>query len=198
MGSTRIDNRRDILLLLLYSPGVRDEPNEPIVGRTRLVKMLFLFKAEALQHFRSGTGINEDNFYDFFAWNFGPFSSQVYDDLTFFTLRGFIEAEDTAEDPLPESAAEWQRWLTSSTADDEEDAFSSYEEQEFRLTERGLVFTNQLHQRLTSSQRKVLKEFKARLVRAPLRSILRYVYENYPEQIDRSEIKERILGAGGD
>ena len=92
MTPKRIDNRRDILLLLLYSPGVQDETNEPIVGRTRLVKMLFLFKTEAFKHFRGGTALNESEFYQFFPWNFGPFSSQVYDDLTFFTLRGFIEA----------------------------------------------------------------------------------------------------------
>lgn len=194
MGSKRIDNRRDILLLLLYSPGVYDEINEPIVGRTRLVKMLFLFKAEALQHFRSGTDINEENFYDFFAWNFGPFSSQVYDDLTFFTLRGFIEAEDTAEDALPESAAEWQRWLTSSNADDEEDGFSSYEEQQFRLTDKGVMFAAQLYDGLSHTQRKLLKQFKERLNRTPLRAILRYVYEKYPDQIERSQITEQVLG----
>ena len=194
MGSKRIDNRRDILLLLLYSPGVDDKINEPIVGRTRLVKMLFLFKTEALQHFRSGTEINEDNFYDFFPWNFGPFSSQVYDDLTFFTLRGFIDAEDTPEDALTESAAEWQRWLTSSNADDEEDGFSSYEEQQFRLTEKGVKFAAQLYDGLSHTQGKLLKQFKERLNRTPLRAILRYVYEKYPDQIERSQIAEHVLG----
>ena len=77
MTPNRIDNRRDIMLLLLYSPGVQNETNEPIVGRTRLVKMLFLFKTEALKHFRSGTALNESEFYQFFPWNFGPFSSQA-------------------------------------------------------------------------------------------------------------------------
>ena len=197
MGSKRIDNRRDILLLLLYSPGVLDEVNERIVGRTRLVKMLFLFKTEALQHFRSGTEINEDNFYHFFAWNFGPFSSQVYEDLTFFTLRGFIEAEDTLEDALPESAAEWHRWLTSSAPGEDDDSFVSYEEQQFRLTDKGVKFGAQLFDVLSGTQKKLLKQFKERLNRMPLRAILRYVYEKYPHQIERSQIKEHVLGHRG-
>jgi hypothetical protein len=197
MEPKRIDNRRDILLLLLYAPGVHDEINEPIVGRTRLVKMLFLFKTEALQHFRSGTEINEQNFYDFFAWNFGPFSSQVYDDLTFFSLRGFIEAQETTEDALPESAEEWHRWLTSSTPDNEDDSFVSYEEQQFRLTEKGMKFAEQLYDRLNHAQRKLLREFKGHLNGTPLRAILRYVYKNYPDQIERSQIKEQVLGRRG-
>jgi len=197
---TRIDNRRDILLLLLYSPGIRDEYNEPIVGRTRLIKILFLFKTEALKHFRAGTDVTDTNFYDFFPWDFGPFSSQVYDDLMFFTLRGFIESQDTREDTLPESAAEWQRWLTSSAANDEndDDTFSSYEEQQFQLTERGVNFTAPLYEQLEPPQKTLLREFKARLSRAPLRAVLKYVYEKYPDQIVRSRITEQVLGAGND
>jgi hypothetical protein len=55
----KINNRRDVLLLLLYSPGKRGAINEPIVGRTRLVKMLFLFSKEGLPQYRKGTEINE-------------------------------------------------------------------------------------------------------------------------------------------
>ena len=194
MGSKPIDNRRDVLLLLLYSPGMQKDVNEPIVGRTRLVKMLFLFKVEALPHFRAGTELDDESFYDFFPWNFGPFSSQVYDDLMFFTLRGFVEAEDAKEDTLPESAAEWQRWLTSSAPDDEDDSFTSYEEQQFRLTEKGVAFSGQLFNGLSVPQKRLLKQFKERLSRAPLRAILRYVYEKYPDQIERSQIREQVLG----
>ena len=50
----KLNNRKDILLLLLYSPGKTGKFNEPIVGKTRLIKMLFLFKKEALSHFSRG------------------------------------------------------------------------------------------------------------------------------------------------
>lgn len=194
MAAKSIDNRRDILLLLLYAPGLGEAVNEPIVGRTRLMKMLFLFKEEALQHFRRGTEITEENFYEFFPWNFGPFSRQVYDDLTFFTLRGFIETLETSEDTLPESAAEWEAWVKSSKGGTEEEGIVDYREQALRLTERGEDFAEGLFSSLTGAQKRLLREFKARLSGTPLRALLRYVYEKYPDQTKESEIKERVLG----
>ena len=195
MPEQKVDNRRDVLLLLLYSPGKKGEFNEPITGRTRLVKMLFLFREEGLKHFRRGTKIDEHDFYEFFPWNFGPFSRQVYDDLTFFTLRGFIEAQETTEDPLPQSAAEWEEWLTSSGMDPEDYLRLDYSEEAFRLTERGRRFTESLYATLSDNQRRFLREFKRRLTGAAVRAIVRYVYENYPEYTTRSEIKEQVLDA---
>lgn len=196
MSGDTIKNRRDILLLLLYSPGCEESPNEPISGRTRLVKMLFLFKQEVLEHFKRGTEIDEDNFYEFFPWDFGPFSRQVYDDLTFFTLRGFIKAELSTEDTLPESAAEWEMWLTSSTSYSERDEITDYNEQSFRLADRGITFASGLYASLSKAQQRQLREFKKRLSQAPLRAILKYVYESYPEQTTRSQIRGQVLGSG--
>lgn len=191
----KVNNRKDILLLLLYSPGQTDEPNQPIVGRTRLVKMLFLFKTEVLEHFKRGTEINEHNFYDFFPWNFGPFSTEVYDDLAFFELRGFIKCSGRTEETLPESAAEWEMWLSASRADIASEAISEYEEEEFQLTEKGEEFAAQLYATLSTNQKKLLKEFRAQTTLTPLRGLLRYVYENYPEQTTRSEIREEVVGS---
>jgi len=195
----QINNRRDILLLLLYSPGKTDQPNEPIIGRTRLVKMLFLFREEALPYFRKGTevSIDEKNFYLFFAWNFGPFSREVYDDLTFFTYHGFIEQKDTEEEALPESAAEWEKWLTMSRPDSSEENLFEYDEQVFSLTDRGVTFTRRLYEQLSAEQKRLLREFKARIVKAPLRALLQYVYKNYESMTIKSKIREEVLGERG-
>lgn len=191
----KINNRRDILLLLLYSPGKSEEPNRPIIGRTRLVKMLFLFKEEALPDFRKGTEIDEKNFYEFFPWNFGPFSSQVYDDLKFFELRGFIERQDSGEDAIPESAAEWEMWLSSSLTDASEDSYSEYQEEQFRLAEAGVRFVEtHLYNALSSAQKRLLRDFRARIEAVPLRAILSYVYKNYQEFTEKSKIREQIVG----
>ncbi|MCK4874066.1 MAG: hypothetical protein KAS72_15190 [Phycisphaerales bacterium] len=192
----RIDNRRDILLLLLYSPGVCNQPNEPVVGSTRLVKMLFLFREEVLPQFRKGTKIDSQNFYQFFPWWFGPFSRQVYDDLNFFILRDFIQADESDEDTLPQSLGEWELWLSGSSGADDESAIVDYVEHEYCLTDRGLRFTAALYEQLTANQRKTLCTFKKRMLQAPLRSILKYVYERYPDQIERSEIKDQVLNSG--
>lgn len=191
----KIDNRRDILLLLLYSPGRKPEVNEPIQGRTRLVKMLFLFREEALEHFRRGTAIDAKNFYEFFPWNFGPFSRQVFDDLNFFTLRGYIQSRQSAEETLPESAAEWAEWVQSAECE-EDDEVSEYEEQEFLLTEaRGVPYAASLFALLSTEQRRLLREFKSRTTRIHLRALLEYVYKNYESQTTKSLIRDQVLGS---
>jgi uncharacterized protein len=189
-----LNNRRDILLLLLFSPGVGDATNEPIAGRTRLTKMLFLFREEALQHFRAGTSISAANFYEFFPWDFGPFSRQVYDDLLFFTLRGFVEASvASSDDVLPEEAAEWEKWTqTNDLASSEDD--NDFQEESFRLTDKGAAFAKELYGQLSAPQQKLLREFKIRTTRVQLRALLQYVYSNYPDQIVKSKIREQVLG----
>jgi len=196
MASRRVDNRKDILLLLLYSPGQGDDPNERIAGRTRIVKMMFLFKQEALPHFRRGTAIDEENFYQFFPWDFGPFSQQVYDDLTFFTLRGFIDVSEAEEEGLPESAAEWHEWLSTSGIGADASEAEEYYEEIFALTLKGTQFAASLYESLSATQRRLLKEFKSRLNGTPLRAILRYVYQRYPAMIEESKIREQVLGRG--
>jgi uncharacterized protein YwgA len=190
---TKLNNRKDILLLLLYAPGKTEKLNEPIVGKTRLIKMLFLFKKEALQHFCRDTEISAENFYEFFPWNFGPFSSQVYDDLMFFILRGFIASSVAHQEGLPESEEEWEKWLDESGTSEIPQEIDPYEEETFVLTDTGIKFTKQIYDSLSQSQQKLLKEFKSRLSAAPLRAILRYVYETYPEEISSSIIKEEVL-----
>lgn len=194
MPNDRVDNRKDVLLLLLYSPGKTERVNEPISGRTRLVKMLFLFREEVLKDFRKGTEITEENFYEFFPWNFGPFSTQVHDDLDFFILHGFIEAQPSREETLPESAAEWEMWLNSSRADSSDDPVAEYEEQEFQLSPKGLAFARTLYDLLSGAQQRLLKQFKKKLVSIPLRGLLKYVYDKYEVYATKSRIQERITG----
>jgi hypothetical protein len=190
-----LNNRKDFLLLLLYSPGATDSINEPVMGRTRLTKMIFLFREEALAHFKSGTSVTEANFYQFFAWDFGPFSKDVYDDLLFFLLRDFIVAEATkGEEGLPEEAAEWNKWRTENNDVETNEDAPYFQPEFFRLTERGVEFTSGLYSQLSQNQQKLIKEFKSRTQRASLRALLQYVYKNYPAQIEKSKIREQILG----
>ncbi len=161
--------------------------------------MLFLFREEALPNFRKGIDLLPDRFYEFFPWNYGPFSRDIYDDLEFFTLRGFIERGTSNEETLPESAAEWTKWLRLTEADLDANSMSEYMEQEFRLTQdRGVPFAAALYKLLNSEQRKLLREFKARTSRIHLRALLEYVYRNYERMTTRSVIRKDILGDDGD
>ncbi len=190
-----INNRKDILLLLLYSPGKGDSFNEPISGRTRLMKMLFIFQHEVWPVFKKNIEINSDDIYQFIPWLFGPFSREVYDDITFFMLRDFIESSPSQEILIEEALSE-QEW--------EEDASGinfmlgtekcgEYQEEEFKLTKKGEDYTSELYKTLSKSQCKLLKEFKNRTSTTPLRAILQYVYKKYPEHKKKSTIKEKVL-----
>ena len=187
----KIDNRKDYILLLLYSESVRKRVNEPIVGRTRLTKMLFLFKEELLEKFRHDQN-GTIAFYEFFPWSFGPFSSQVYDDLKFFQLRDFICSIDDDSETSPESVAEWE--FASELEDSSDSNFTEYVEQRFTLTEKGCRFAEQLYADLSANQRNLLREFKSRTSTVPLRALLKYVYSEYPDQTTKSKIKESVLG----
>lgn len=194
-----IDNRRDILLLLLYAPGIEGRINEPIEGRTRIVKMLFVFRKEVLEKFRSKSDLSEKDFYEFFAWNFGPFSTQVYDDLTFFQLRGFIDSDRGTREHefLDESAQEWAAWrnATGLGDDDPDNDLLEFTEEAFKLSSKGVSWVEKnLWVALDESQRTMLISFKKKFVSAPLRSILRYVYSEYPEMTAKSTIKDSVLG----
>lgn len=187
----KIDNRKDYLLLLLYSAGAQGHINEPVVGRTRLVKMLFLFRKEVLDRFQRGD-LSDIPFYEFYPWFFGPFSKQVYDDLKFFHLRGFVDERDKDEETSPESVAEWEHLVE--LEDNNDWTFTEYVEQEFYLTEKGCRFASKLYNQLSSSQKHILRDFKARTSTVPLRALLKYVYSQYPEATAKSKIRDDVLG----
>ena len=195
----KIDNRKDFLLLLLYSKGRTDSFNESIIGRTRIVKMMFLFMKEVLKHFREDTQVNEDNFYQFFPWHFGPFSQDVYDDITFFNFIGYLKIENSQDKKILESYNEWRRWLDEASLDETASIEStslfqinnSYEES-FTLTPEGEKYAKKLYDSLTSNQKELLMNFKLRLVSAPLRGILNYVYKSYPRMTAKSKIKHNL------
>ena len=194
-NKSAINNRKDILLLLLYSPGVTEKYNEPIKGRTRILKMLFIFKEEILKYFKKNNDINDDNFYEYFPWNFGPFSSQVYDDITFFLLRGFIITRDSDGDVLPEAVLEERHWqfISGIQSSDIQNEYQEFTEEEFLLTDKGEEFTKEkLYSYLSDSKKNLLKSFKRKLNSASLRAIIHYVYKRYPKMSKNSQIKSHL------
>ena len=195
MVEKKIDNRRDILLLMLYTPGSINKINVPIVGRTRLVKMLFLFKEEVLDQFIKDTNLDLEKYYEFIPWHFGPFSANVYNDLRFFELREFIFVEFSKEETLSEAAEEWVMWLLTANSLDTQNQYSEYEEVSFNLTKKGCSFVeNELYSHLSRNQKKILQYFRGKYEGVPLRAILKYVYEKYPDFSKTSLIRDEVVG----
>lgn len=74
------------ILLLLYSPGVYDKVNEPIIGSLRLMKGLFLMSQEV--------GIKNLPPYKFEAYLYGPCSTKVYRHIDGLKMHGAINEQE--------------------------------------------------------------------------------------------------------
>lgn len=185
-----IDNRKDILLLLLYAPGKEKIINEPITGRTRLTKMIFLFQKEWLSLFKKNIKMQDDEFYNFFPWNYGPFSKEIYEDLSFFHLRKFISKKPSEEEATIEAASEWSEWIS---INEEQESATEFSEDTFSLDEKGLNFTKSMYESLSDDQKNLIEKFKSETQRLSLRALLKYVYSKYPDFTEKSKIKDEIL-----
>ena len=177
-----IDNRKDVLLLLLYAPGPMGNQAEPITGRTRLQKLLFLLgKQHSLDRL-------VPNYYEYRPYKFGPFSKDLVEDLEFLENLGFVQEGRTG---------------TSSLAEDEEleysyDFLTEEDTSEmpcascvpcFALTDKGRAFVEaQLLPYLSSTDAKAIDTVKAKLGAIPLVNLLRYVYKHYPEAASETEL----------
>jgi len=192
--STRksIKSTKDIIMVLLYARGPRAREAEPIRGRTRLMKMVFLFDKEIRRKLSLADVVPDGIIPDFRAYHYGPFLPQVFSDLEFLVDLGFVQVREVSanlEEKVIESH-EFSYWQAGEGADDE----GPMAVEEFELSPLGKEFvTEQLAPALSAEQWRLLDEFKRRCCGVPLRVLLRYVYTNYPEMAEQSEIKDEIL-----
>jgi uncharacterized protein YwgA len=183
---------KDFLLALLYSPANEGKLNEPITGRTKLTKMVFLFEKEIQKEFFDSVQLNLP---DFLPYNFGPFSKELFDDLKFFISIGFILTEETL---IPISNAGKQE-LNMAVDDDWADANLEEVEQEtvelrYKLSLQGENYVkDNVWIIFSESQKQMLMNFKKQINSISLDSLLRYVYNKYPDYAIKSMIADKYL-----
>ena len=189
----RVTSSKDLIMLLLYAKGHKGERCEPIKGRTRLMKMVFLFDEEIRRKFNLEKAIPDETMPKFIEYDYGPFSSQVFSDLEFLVELGFVRAGRAGDaEPLPEEALEYNYWQAGADLDREAEG-PAYEE-EFSLTKLGCDFVkDELAEDLEEEQWGTLDEFKGRCTAASLRALLRYVYTKYPKWTTQSKIRDEVL-----
>lgn len=189
---------KDLLLTLLYLPGVNNEYNEPITGRTRITKMFYLFDKEIVKYFEN---FNIINMPEFFAFNYGPFSKELLDDVGFFTAIGFIN-EKTLNREMTEAEAEeycFDKYDDISYDDNVEEkkracASEKPLEISYSLTDKGMQFVKvNVINYFTDEQIELLSKFKSKINGLPLDAILEYVYNKYPESAEKSKIKDKYI-----
>jgi uncharacterized protein YwgA len=186
----KIDSCKDLLMVLLYARGHTEQECERIVGKTRLVKMVFLFEKEIRQKFSLDVQIPQNAIPDFEAQAFGPFSAKIYEDLEFLVDMGLIDVLGNGQEELLEDEKqEYEYW--QATGGNENRPF----QESFSLTDIGKEFVeSRLKDRLSSNQWKVVDEFKKRCTSAPLKALLKYVYTRYPDMTRKSTIRDEVLG----
>ncbi len=183
-------NAQHLLLLLLYVEGVKSNVNEPISGRTRLLKMIVAFEKELFDDFKKDNDIlQKEDLPEFFAWNFGPMSTDVLSDLEFFVKIGFIETKKILSSSIEE--AEEISAITDDIFSSEND--EEYSEEEFSLSNIGEKYVKeQLIGLLTENQLILLCKLKKQFNSASLDDILKYIYNSkkYEKYIskEKSEI----------
>lgn len=201
-------DRRELLVLLLYVPGPRGTQGEPVFGVTRLQKLLYLLKREY------GIDKLSSNYFTFEPYKFGPYTSQLYDDLAFLENLKFVESggEPLQMEPFGSGGISLPPLVGlgehSASRADIEEARAGYDyllgeekdvireedlqERVFRLTSKGENAVRDILEQIPLNERNALlsklEEVKKRFGGLTLRQLLSYVYRQYPESAAESEI----------
>jgi uncharacterized protein len=185
--------RGDFLLLLLYA-----DNQSPLVGRTRLQKIAFLFEKEILKQYRFDEEYEISEVMEFKAYHYGPFSKKVFDFIDLFENLKLVEKKDEEN---PEKELENDIFINDLLQEQDkewaEDVLAESKEQcvpVYRLTEKGKEYIKEkLWKFLDDPKIEALDRLKKSFVETHLKLIIKYVYTRYPEFATESKIKEDIL-----
>ena len=188
---------KDILLAFLYYQGTTDKVCEPIVGKTRITKMMYIFEQEMKSKF---SNLEDGELFEFFAYNYGPYSKELMENIAFFESISFIDAEETDELMIPDEIEDMLSDLNDSVGYGAEILLEEVDipnQIRYKLTDRGrMYFEDKILNELSEEQQKLLINFKRKINSLSLDQILSYVYNKYPDSTEKSVIKEKYLRKG--
>lgn len=169
----------DVILLLLDA-NERLFGNKYLNGITRLEKLVFLLERE--------TTFDMAGFFDFKAYNFGPFSKEVYEGIDFLENMDLLESNDRPYTSFYSTSGEAKLdQLISDSADDFSD--SEVTEKLFSLTESGKMVAQKLRELKEKTHPSDLEQLESILKKygkLSLHQIIKYVYSQYPEMAEES------------
>ena len=182
-----VKSAADLMVLLLYAKGYTGNLNEEIRGITRLEKLMYLLLKEG--------GFGEMLFQEvaFEAYDFGPYSAEVYDLLESLSMMGIVtirqEEISNIKDIIDIYYAEEEGQVEEPARIME--IYSLTRDRGFRIARK------LLQERVTDEEFKRVENIKTKYNGLKLEDLLKYVYETYPESAKKSRIIERILGSLG-
>ena len=177
----------DLMVLFFYAKGSTGKQNEEIKGITRMEKMMYLL-------------LKEGGFEDilskevtFEAYDFGPYSPEIYDLLESLKEMGIVNVQEektsNIKDTIDIYYAEAEG-LIEETIGGTMKIYSLSEN-------RGLRIAKMIREkRLTPEELKRIEDIKAKYNGMKIDDLLRYVYKTYPDSVKKSKIIEKILGFG--
>ena len=182
-------NGADYLLLLLYL-----NHHQPILGAVRLIKMMFLFEQE-IEPMLKAKGLDSENLPGFIAYNFGPFSKDVYEQVELFKGIKFIQVsniytnEEMAEvDDLEESPFTDEMYNRGYSLNTDGKYYK------YQILSTGERYVEEkILPHITDEQLNILSSFKNKITSLSPKQILKYVYTKYPKYAENSLIKKEVL-----
>ena len=182
----------DYLLLLLYI-----NEKEPIKGSVRLMKMMFLFNEQIAPALKR-KGLDSEKLPEFMAYNYGPFSKDLYEQVDLFTGIGFMQVRDLNETEEMSGVDNIiEKEFVDECYEDDEETKSENSYREYYITDIGSGFVeSELLGKLTSSQLGLLRQYKKKITEMTMKQLLHYVYTRYPQYAEKSLIKDEVLGNG--
>ncbi|GAB3676784.1 type II toxin-antitoxin system antitoxin SocA domain-containing protein [Halopiger thermotolerans] len=161
-----IDRETDLVFLSFYEAGDVD-------GLTKIQKLLFLLEQES-----ELAEEYPDLSFDFEAYDYGPFSEQVYDEIELLVNMGALEPVSPDYD------------ISDYVDSDNSNEFAG---KRFRLTEKGQKISRELSEIVDEETSQDLSDMMEHYNEMSTDEILEYVYEQYPEYARNSKIKEEVL-----
>ncbi len=187
-------NAADYLLFLLDA-----DERAPINGAIRLMKMMFLFNQEIMPAI-SQKGGSVGELPRFFAYDFGPFSKDIYEQIEFFENLKFLK---TSQVDAVEHTDEFDDWetiygedvLDSTLKDGYRRLNIDYKSIKYEITERGDKYVQtKISPELSDEIKDLLTNFKRKINTITTQQLLFYVYSRYENFTTASKIKEKVLG----
>ncbi len=183
---------KDLLLAFLYAEGKTGLCNEPIWGRTRIEKLIFIFEKELAKGFFKDEDVVLP---EFIPYLYGPYSITVLNDLNFFIDIDYVEEVETSV-PIQDEVTRIQNfseWEDEDIWGDDDVPQNKYEIS-YKLTEKGISYVEEkIWNQLTDNQKSVIIRLKTQVNNMLLDDLLSYVYRKYPEYAEESKIKDRYL-----
>jgi hypothetical protein len=167
----------DAIVLLLGAESRVPSLSGRLEGITRLEKLVFLLEKES----KLRDLLDEE--LEFHAYDFGPFSSKIYQAVDVLEAAGLIQ------DNIRYSGGADDTWETVHIVGED----APYSTREFVLTDLGRKYFAALLQEIPEDLTKEVSNIKDRFGSMPLRQLVRYVYKRYPAYTEKSKIRDQVL-----